>query len=512
MPVATVYNQSRQMKKALYRIIYLPLLAFLLAAFGSIQTAQAQTDAPTPIPTPIPSPIPTPLTHIPPDFRLIDAALGVQIYRKDYANGNPDFVQVIDLSQGARVELLYGNITEERPEKGSYGGADPRMTSPALQTFWQGMLNEDQDAFCVTNGTFFYMPEYPTRLAFPLKVNGKIITEGWGIDTYINQKLILELWPDRGAIRNLYQTTLYSSDAPNILGGLTEQANKRAKFAVGRTFVGLDDRDKDGKQEMLLVLNTQTALQSGAAAVLRDFGADRVMMLDGGGSTQLLCKSGWHIRSDRPIPQALAVFAAEPPPVSVQLVKEPGWSVLVPGEAFPIELEIRNTGVVSWTEQTTQLELHPGTLGMNRWLPVEDTILPGERAVFTDTLSTFHEPGLYTSPIDWQIIYEDKAYPGQSIQAIGIVLPEELAARRGELELKIQGWKDLPPQQIQDQVEAWIEEHSVKELPTIEALEPAPTRTVEVEIRPLDAILIPLLMLPIVLIMGFILSRRNAGG
>ena len=99
-------------------------LASSLAILGPFQTALAQTDAPTPTstptpasPTPIPgspspvpaspspipaspTPVPTPLTHIPPDFRLIDAALGVQLYRKDYANGSPDFVQVIDLEPG----------------------------------------------------------------------------------------------------------------------------------------------------------------------------------------------------------------------------------------------------------------------------------------------------------------------------------------------------------------------------------------------------------------------------
>ena len=234
-------------------------------------------------------------------------------------------------------------------------------------------------------------------------------------------------------------------------------------------------------------------------------------MLDGGGSTQLLCKSGWHIRSDRPIPQALAVIAAKPPPVSVELIKEPDWSVLVQGEAFPFAMEIRNTGVVSWTEQTTQLELDPGTLGMNRWLSVEDTILPGERAVFTETLSTLYEPGLYTSPIDWQIIYEDTAYPGQSMEAVAIVLPEELADKRDELEEKIQNWKDLPTQQVQAQLDAWVEGQSGNKLPTVEPLETAPVEAVEGQIRPMDAILIPLLMLPIVLIMGFILSRRNAG-
>ncbi len=274
--------------RSIIRLLLVGLSLCLVYLFAP--PAQAQT----------PEPTPTPLSIVPAGFELLDAALGVQLYRKEYPNGNPDFVQVINLALGARLRLLHGAITEARPNKGAYGGPDPRFTSLPIETYWQQVSQEDPLAFCVTNGAFFYMPEYPTRLAFPLKVDGEMISEGWGVNTYVDQKLILELWDDRAAIRPLSAEALHRSQAPNILGGLTEEANKRAKYAVGRTFVGLADYDSDGRLETVLLFNTQTATQANAAAVLRTFGATQVMMLDGGGSTQLLCKSGWHIRSDRP--------------------------------------------------------------------------------------------------------------------------------------------------------------------------------------------------------------------
>jgi hypothetical protein len=502
------------LKRLLYWIVCLTLLALGLFAPGSIQVTWAQTESPTPAPTstptPFPGPTPTPLTDIPAGFRLVDAALGVQIYRKDYTNGSPDFVQVIDLSQGARLELLHGEITEARPAKGSFGGPDPRMTSLAMETYWQQTQSEDPYAFCVTNGTFFYMPEYPTRLAFPLKVQGELITEGWGIDTYIDQKLILELWPDRANIQDLSEQALYASEAPDILGGLTEQANKRAKYAVGRTFIGLDDRDRDGERETILILNTQTATQSSAAAVLRDFGAERVMMLDGGGSTQLLCRSGWHIRSDRPVPQALAVIAAEPPPVSIQILRKTEWPVLVQGESFPFEMEIRNTGVVTWTEQTTQLELDPGMLGAPRWLPVKDAVRPGQRVVFSDKLASINQPGVHAIQIDWQIVHDERTYPGESLAIQAIVLPEARGGQRAELEKALQSWKSAPPDQIRARVDDWVKEQSEEEPARVETAEQAMPTAAQGQIRTMDAILVPLLMLPIVLILGFILNRNNA--
>ena len=52
----------------------------------------------------------SPTDQIPAGFRLIESSVGVQLYRKDYIQGNPDFVQVIDLTQGAGIELLHGDI------------------------------------------------------------------------------------------------------------------------------------------------------------------------------------------------------------------------------------------------------------------------------------------------------------------------------------------------------------------------------------------------------------------
>jgi hypothetical protein len=454
----------------------------------------------------------TPSPALPDGFQLIDSALGVQLYRKDYPGGSPDFVQVIDLSQGARLELMYGDITEARPTKGSFGGPDPRMTSPALQTYWQ-RTSADPYAFCVTNGSFFYMPEYPTRLAFPLKVDGQLVTEGWGIQTYPEQKLILEIWKDRADIQPLDKDALYTSSAPEIIGGLTEDANKRAKYAVGRTFVGVADGDEDGVDETILVLNTQTALQTGAASVLRAFGAEQVMMLDGGGSTQLLCKSGWHIRSDRPIPQAMAVYAAKPPPIATRLLRKPNWPVLVTGESLPMELSIQNTGTISWSAETTQFVLDvkrssasaDSTASVATLLPMPEAVMPGKMTVLSDTLSAFNHPGIYTTQIEWGILYDEKTYPGEPVDAQVIVIPTALETQRNDLQAQVNQWKIEKPEQVETLATQWIEEHSEPLLTMIENYSPVTASSA----HPNDAILIPLLMLPIVVILGVVIARIN---
>jgi len=248
-------------------------------------------------------------TKAPPGFELIRSENGVELYKKDYKGGSPDYVQVIDLRQGAKVVLLYGTISSSGSGKGAFGGNDPRFVSQSLKSYWQELTAEYDAAFCVTNGQFFFMQESPTRLPFSLKVNGKILSDGYEVKNFPNQKLMLELWEDHARIRALTKGTLYTSSAPNIVAGLDEEARKRIDHFVGRTFVGVDDRNRDGRAEIVLIFNTLSARQKDAAQVLREFGADQVMMLDGGGSTQLTCDGQNYIASERLVPQALGIVA-----------------------------------------------------------------------------------------------------------------------------------------------------------------------------------------------------------
>lgn len=252
---------------------------------------------------------------IPPGFHLLRAGSGVQMYIKQYPAGTPDYVQIIDLSQGARLRLLHGPIVDPGVGKGTFGGPNPRFQRQTLDFFWKQLQTSDPGkAFCVVNGGFFYLNEQPGFLSYPLKVDGRMVTEGYPSDLYAGHKIFLELWSDQALIRPLTSEDLYTSTAADIQGGLSEAANKRANKYVPRTFIGLADQDGNGRYEILLVFNTQTARQVDAVQVLHDFGAAQVMMLDGGGSTQLWCDDQSLIASDRPIPQAVGIVAAAPLP------------------------------------------------------------------------------------------------------------------------------------------------------------------------------------------------------
>lgn len=257
----------------------------------------------------------------PPDFTLLLSDHGVELYRKDYADGNPDLVQRIDLSQGTAIKLLYGSIASLGEGEGVYDGDNPTIDRQSLPTVWEQFLSTNNLAFCVTNGQFFSTNEDPTKLAFPLKVGGRITSDGYGISEFPDQKLMLEIWESRVDIVPLTQNALYSSTAPNIIAGLTEDANKGPANPTGRTFIGIDDSNTDGQFETILIFNSKTATQPDAAKVLRDFGADKLIMLDGGGSTQLICGGVWYVESNRTVPQTIATVRGivldppvDPPP------------------------------------------------------------------------------------------------------------------------------------------------------------------------------------------------------
>ncbi len=394
---------------------------------------------------------------IPPGFHLIKSAFGVEFFRKEYPNGSPDFVQVVNLSQGASIKLLHGAIANPRPGKGVYGGDDPSIVMQPLQDYWKDFLRSHATAFCVTNGQFFYLQESPTRLPFPLKTDGEIISDGYGIKEFPGQKLMLEIWPDRVDIRELTREALYTSSAPNIVAGLSEDAKKRIDKYVGRTFVGVSDQDGDRFFETFLIFNTQTARQADAASILRSFGAKKVMMLDGGSSTQLVCRDQAYITTDRPIPQAIGVLAANIPPFFASVVSQPGPSILVVGENFRAEITLKNSGSSGWKNGDTYLVIEGEAPATVERLALEKDTSPGGTAVFTWRTNPLLEPGVLA--IHARLVEGKSRSTSELLSFQLIVIPPELAAQRSDLEEKIKLWQAQPPAELNRLAEAWIQSH-----------------------------------------------------
>lgn len=390
----------------------------------------------------------------PPGFFLTDSSIGWHLYRKDYQKGNPDFVQVIDLDQGASVVLLHGEIAKSGEDRGGYGGDNPKFLSCPLSEFWWDSSRNNLTV-CVTNGSFFYLPEHPTKLAFPLKVDGEILTDGFGIEQYPWNKRILEIWDDKADIRRLSRWNLHTSTAPNIIAGLSEEANKKKKNFTGRTFIGIDDLDNDGDYETILVYNTMTARQIDAAEVLRSFGADKVMMLDGGGSTQLTCKGESIVESVRLIPQALGINRGEGPLFSGAMLNQNEYPIIVEGEEVTFEINLLNTGANSWRPGETYLLVDNSPWGKNQFIPFERRVLPGERARVNWKINPSSKKGANTSTV--YLFRENQKFPLEFGSLSVIVLPRKLKSKLVELGKIIANWGLDDPEQVTSLSNQWIQ-------------------------------------------------------
>jgi hypothetical protein len=452
----------------------------------------------------------------PGDFGLVSAAPGVALYQKNYANGSPDYVQVADLSLGVRVGVLHGEIINPGNGGGVYGGDNPRFNRLSIQQFWNKFSTSLSGAFCVSNGQFFRLADSPTPLPFPLKQGGEIRTDGYGIKEFPGQKLMLEIWPDHLDIRELSQEALYSSSAPDIVAGLSEDAEKASKKVVGRTFIGIDDRDGDDGYETLLIFNTRTARPQAAVEVLRSFGAEKVMMLDGGGSTQLICQDQVMINTDRLIPQALGIAAADLPPLAASLPGSSSIPVFVIGEAWQFPIQLRNIGSQTWLPVNTQINLESNEPTMQTNFSLVEQVASGEKTTYLWQIPSIDQAGIHQVRIS--IMQNGERVGAEPGVVSFVVLPAELANLAPELRAQLVHWSAQSGIDLAGQVQSWIQEKQITQAGEKAEGELANDRLTSQEvivqagdIQLANIIWIPLLMVPLFTIILAVIRQVQAG-
>lgn len=426
------------MKRKLFFILTAAAAA-LLAAAAPPQTAQAGSVT----------------VSVPPDFTLVDNAPGVDLYRKDYTGGTPDFVLVIDLSRGAGVQLLYGSVDGSGAGSGAFGGNNPAFSRQSLQQFWDSFAAANSDAVCVANGAIFDANADPAALMLPLKAGGQLLSGGAWRDEYPDQKRMLELWPDHARISNLTAENLAGSNAPDILGGLSEDADRASGDLIGRTFAAVEDSDGDGIAETVLIFSSKTTRAADAAGVLRSFGADEVIMLDGGDSAQLMCNNLPQVYSDRSIPQGIGVVSGEQAAYAMRIKKQSDWEIVVQGKTLPIELVLINTGTETWRAGEVALVNQRNPWGASDTLQLPSDVPPDGSVTLGWTTTTFDKVGVFIS--QWDIVRGSQKFNDQPILINIIVIPPELEDKKVELEGKIREWAQQQVDDMEQMIVDWIE-------------------------------------------------------
>ncbi len=452
----------------------------------------------------------------PEGYELIRAEQGVSFYRKEFSGGSPDFVQVADLSRGAQVFLLHGDIAKPGRGDGVYGGDNAYFQRLSIRQFWKQFETSVEGAFCVSNGQFFRLADSPTPLPFPLKVGGQILTDGYGIKEFPDQKLMLEIWPDRLDIRPLTMENLYGSDAPDIIAGLTEDAEKASKKAVGRTFIGIADQDGDRRFETFFIFNTRVSKPEDAADSLRAFGASKMMMLDGGGSTQLACADQVYIDSERLIPQAIGIAAGYLPELSAFNRPPPEIPLLLDDGSGVLEVELENRGVQTWEAGRARLRIRSAEQDLAE-LPLERQVQAGEIARFDWRSYEAPEVGYFQASLALEI--DSQTSPVEAGMVEWVVIPAGLADRTPDLQARLAAWREDSSINLGEAVRAWLEEEQRQLIYGVggASLDPAnpltaapvglanPSTALQVNLG--NVAWIPLLMIPVAFLLRLVILR-----
>jgi Phosphodiester glycosidase len=188
-----------------------------------------------------------------------------------------------------------------------------KVAPRSMTQFWQDSISQNtarRKAKVVVNGAFFAKYNRPTPIAFGLKIAGTVISYGYGLDEFpgLNKTVAWNNTIKDVRIDDYDRATFDNPQFPEVVGALAETAGKRANRELARTFIGVKDGDGDGKNETIIVFSSKAAKQSDAVAALKSFGASRVAMLDGGGSTGLVVDGKRAIDSGTAVPHAIGFY------------------------------------------------------------------------------------------------------------------------------------------------------------------------------------------------------------
>ncbi len=391
----------------------------------------------------------------PPGFTSILTADGVELFRKEYPGGTPDYVVWVNLARHARLVFLQG---DRLPSAGA-SAASPTFDRPPMEIHWQTLRKAHKDAFCIINGAFFPAGSSPAPLTFGLKSGGVILSEGAeGSDP----ALMLEIGTASARISPYSPDGFRQSSAEHILVGLSSQADVDSQALKARTAVGVRDADGDGQAEVVLLFASKTTRQNDAVEVLRGFGAQEVMLLSDGDATQLWCNDQPYVYAEAGLPQVIGVRAGLIAEYEAVVARQSEWPVAVVGESVAVEIVLRNNGSQPWLPGEVFLRNQRNDWGAGERLELLQPVQPGDTVTFAFTTEVFARPGVHTGL--WEAVRKDPAglrgersISPRPIVVNAIVLPEELAARKQELEAQVREWARQRLENIEQLVLDWIE-------------------------------------------------------
>jgi len=384
----------------------------------------------------------------PPGFYPVAEAPAVTLFRKEYPGGTPDYVLVVNLAHHAALQVLTGETSAANdPNAGASFAPQP------MDTFWEQFANNNKDAFCVIGGPFF--PDAPFNDRLGLKANSVVRRADNSAGESLPPLVMLEVWDDSARLSPYTDTAFQQSPAPLVIVGLSPQAERQPQAFLSRSLAGVQDRDGDGAFETVLFFASKTTRQSDAVEVLRSFGAQEIFLLADGEAAQINCQGVPFVFAERQLPIGLGISAGFIADYESVLVRHTEWPIATEGESVQVEIVVRNNGSQVWQPGEVYLANLRNDWGIGNRLEIGTPVAPGQTATFSFTSQPFKRPGVYTS--QWAIQRGGQNISARPILVNAVVLPQELAARKQELEAQIQEWARQKLENIEEMILNWIE-------------------------------------------------------
>ncbi|GET42547.1 hypothetical protein [Microseira wollei] len=243
-------------------------------------------------------------------FQPIEVRDGAGLYKKQLANGNAAYLQIIDVGK-MQIDQIIGEVDKMGIGQGAYYQGENQYYSPFFKMRLFSEVAEeykklyDASVFSAINCSFFEQYQSSTQLSFPVKINGQVVTAGnspYGPikqpknEFYQNVRLKALVWNERevyitdyhpetgkplsdSEVQNAVVTYLYSDHPAKVLAN-----NPINRYHV----IGTLNKDDTNGDESLAIITVNRSTLDEAANLLRDLGVKGdIITIDGGTSTYI---------------------------------------------------------------------------------------------------------------------------------------------------------------------------------------------------------------------------------
>ncbi len=175
--------------------------------------------------------------------------------------------------------------------------------------------------------------------------------------------------------------------------------------------------------------------------------------LDGGGSSQLWYNGQPIIPGDgRQVADGLAIFYKN----DYSIIEQPQLPVVVSGERLDLKITLKNTGADTWTQKDYGVSIVKSPWDMSLQSKLPKDVRPGETVTITWQSAPIDRAWGFQS-FDLQLVDHGNPFPMKPILVRAIVIPQDLAEKKQELEQKIREWIDKGVDNIEQEITKWIE-------------------------------------------------------